>query len=100
MALGDALLEERLLRQSLDEAFEHHRAAARAAQRAVGDRDVVAREVELGQSGLGEDHLAGARDAHLMPIHLQEGLRFRRRAHAATLTAMAAPEPARAHVSR
>ena len=42
-----ALLEERLLLDAIDEALERHRATADADQRAVGDGDVVAHEVQL-----------------------------------------------------
>ena len=69
--LGRALLEERLLRDALHEPLEHHRPAADAAQRAVGDGEVVVHEVELGDAGLGEHDLVGVRDAHLAAVDLQ-----------------------------
>ena len=46
-------------------AHEHVRPAAGAAQRAVGDGEVVAHEIELGVAGLGEQHLARVRDRDL-----------------------------------
>ena len=54
-----ALLEERLLLGAVDEALERHRPAADAGQRAVGDREVVADEVELRVAGLREVDLVG-----------------------------------------
>ena len=47
-------------------ADEHVRPPAGAAQRAVGDGEVVADEIELGDAGLGEQHLARIRDRHFL----------------------------------
>ena len=60
--LGRPLLEERLARGAVDEPLERHRPAAGAAQRPVGDREVVLDEVELRVAGLREvDLAAGSR---------------------------------------
>src|SRR5690606_18162719 len=86
---GHALLEERLLVDALHEALEHHRASARAAQRALGDVEIVPHHVELGEPGLGEHHLVGTRHAHLVPVDLEDLCRRLRWAHAATLATAA-----------
>ena len=70
--LGRALLEERLLRDALHEALQHHRPPAGAAEGAVGHAQVVPHEVELGEPGLGEHDLVGVADAHLATIDLEE----------------------------
>ena len=48
-----------------------HRAAAHRAHERLGDRGVVADEVELRLAALGEQDLAGARDPHLAPGELE-----------------------------
>ena len=71
------LLEERLAGGAVDEALERHRPAAGAAQRALGDRQVVLDEVELGVARLREVDLARVRDRHLAPVD-REDLLLRR----------------------
>ncbi len=51
--LGGALLEDRLLGDALDEPFEDHRPVGDAAQRAVGHREVVVDQVQLGDVPVG-----------------------------------------------
>ena len=63
--LGGPLLEEEVAGGAIDEALERHRPAAYAAQRAVGDRQVVADEVELRVAGLREVDLVRVRDGHV-----------------------------------
>jgi hypothetical protein len=70
--LGSPLLEERLTRRTIDEALERHRAPARAAQRTVGDREVVLHEIELRVPRLREIDLARVRDRHLAPVDLED----------------------------
>ena len=53
-------------------AHEHVRAAAGAAQRALGHGQVVAHDLELGDAGLGEVDLVGVRDRHLPPAHVEQ----------------------------
>ena len=89
VVLGHTLLEERLLPEAIGEALQHHRPSACAAQRAVGDRDVVARQVELGQPHLREHDLVRMRDADLPIPRLHE--RLCPRTHAATVTAARLP---------
>ena len=62
------LLEERLPGGAVDEPLERHRPPAGAAQRPVGDRQVVLDEVELGVAGLREVDLARVRDRDLAPV--------------------------------
>ena len=71
--LRRALLEECLTLGAVDEALEGHRAVPDADERAVGDREVVADEVELGDAGIGEEELAGVADRDLVPVE-GEGL--------------------------
>ena len=52
-------------------AHQHVRPAAGAAQRAVGDGEVVARQIELGVPGLRKQHLARVRDRHLAPVYIE-----------------------------
>ena len=56
------LLEEGLVVDAVDEALERHRPAADAGQRAVGDGQEVAHEVELRVAGLREVDLVGVGD--------------------------------------
>ena len=72
VVLGRALLEERLLLGAVDEALERHRPPADADQRAVGDGEEVAHEVELGVPGLGEVELVGVADRDLTVADLQD----------------------------
>ena len=65
---GRALLIEEFAVDAVRVAHEHVRPAASAAQRAVGHRDVVAREVELRVFGLGEEDLARVRDRDLAAV--------------------------------
>ena len=67
-----ALLEERLLLGPVDEPLERHRAAADPGQRAVGDREEVPHQVELGVPGLGEVHLVGVADRDLAVADLED----------------------------
>ena len=85
MVLGDALLEERLLVEALREPLEHHRPAAGPAEGALGDREVIAHEVELGEARLGEDDAVRARDAHLVAVDVEDLGRRLRGAHGARL---------------
>ncbi len=92
--LGRALLEERLLRDALHEALQHHRPSGGAAQGAVGHAQVVAHEVELREPGLGEHHLVGVADPHLATVDLEELGVVLGGTHSFTLGASAAgPEP-------
>ena len=56
---GRALLVEELALGPVDVALQRHRAIAHAAQRAVGDGEVVADELELRDPGLGKYSLSG-----------------------------------------
>ena len=60
--LGRALLVEELAADAVGIAHEHIRPPAAAAQRAVGDAEVVVDEIELRVAALGEQHLARVRD--------------------------------------
>ncbi len=62
---GRALLEEELAVGAVGVAHQHVRPPARAAQRAVRDGEVIAREIELGVAGLRKQHLARVRDRDL-----------------------------------
>ena len=68
--LGRALLEEELAVDAVRIAHEHVRPAARAAQRAVGDREVVVHEIEFRVPGAREEHLLRVGDRHLAPADL------------------------------
>ena len=63
--LGRALLIEELAADAVRIAHEHVGPAAGAAQRALGHREVVAREIQLGVSRLRKEHLARIRDRDL-----------------------------------
>ena len=63
--LGRALLVEELAADAVRIAHQHVRPAAGAPQRAVGDGEVVAHEIELGVTRLGKQHLVGIRDRDL-----------------------------------
>ena len=66
-----ALLEEEVAGRAVREALERHRPAAGAAQRAVGDREVVADEVELGDGPAGrvrEEDLVRVGDRDLVAV--------------------------------
>ena len=60
-ALGHALLEERLALRAVGEALHEGRPPTRGAQERLGDRQVVAHEVELRLPALREEHLVRAR---------------------------------------
>ena len=60
--LGRSLLEEEVPGGAVHEPFHGHRPAAGAAQRPVGDGDVVANEIALGVAGLGEVDLVRVAD--------------------------------------
>ena len=79
--VGRALLEERLLRDAVDEALERHRPAADAGQRAVGDGEVVLDEVELGVAGVWEVDLLRVRDRDLATVDLEDLLGRRHDRH-------------------
>jgi hypothetical protein len=68
--LGCPLLEDRLLGDALDEAFEDHRALGDASQRAGRDGQVVLDQVELGDADIGEDDLVRMGDQHLLVADL------------------------------
>ena len=70
--LRRALLVEELAVDAVRVAHQHVGPAAGAAQRALGDREVVAHEVELGVLRLRKQHLAGVRDRDLAAADLQE----------------------------
>ena len=71
--VGRALLVERLALGAVDEALEHDRPIADAAERAVRDRQVVANQVQLGELRLlRKIGLAGMGDADLAPAHVQD----------------------------
>ena len=70
--LGRALLVEELAVDSVGVADEHVRAAARSAQGALGHRQVVADDLELGDAGLGKVDLARVRDRDLAAAHLED----------------------------
>jgi hypothetical protein len=67
--LGRALLVEELALGPVHVALELHRPPAGAAQRALGDRQVVLDEIALGVAGAREHHLVGMRDRHLAARH-------------------------------
>ena len=62
------LLEEELAVDAVRIADEHVRPAASAAQRAVGDREVVANEIQLGYAGARKQDLARIRYRNLPAI--------------------------------
>ena len=61
-----ALLKEEVAVGAVGVADEHVGPSAGAAQRAVGDGEVVVDEIELGDAGLGEQDLARIRDRHFL----------------------------------
>src|SRR5204862_6763728 len=63
--LRGALLIEELARDAVGIPHEHVRPAASPTQRAVRHREVVTRQIELGVSRLGEEHLLRIRDRDL-----------------------------------
>ena len=79
------LLIEELAADAVRIAHQHVRPAARALQRALGDREVVAREIELGVARLREQHLARIGDRHFASRDGEE-LLFGRARHALTIT--------------
>ena len=80
--LGRALLEEGLSGGAVDEPLQRHRPVTGAAQRPVGDRQVVVHEIELRVAGRREVDLPGVGDRHLVPVD-PEDLLLRR--HVATI---------------
>ena len=78
---GCSLLVEELARDPVRIAHQHVRSPARAAQRTVGDRQVVTREIELGVTELRKQHLVRVRDRDLVAINLEQ-LVFRALRHA------------------
>ncbi len=66
------LLEEEVALGAVDEPLQRHRSSGDAAQRSVGDGEVVADEVELGVAGRREEDLVGVRDRHLTPGDLED----------------------------
>ncbi len=67
-----ALLVEELLAETVRISHQHVRPAARAAQRALGNLEVVRHEIELRVTGLWEQHLAGICDRHLTPGNVED----------------------------
>ncbi len=67
--LRRALLVEELAVDAVGIAHQHVRPAAGAAQRAVGDGEVVAHEIELGVTGLGKENLAGIADRDFCAVY-------------------------------
>src|SRR6266496_766387 len=59
------LLEEEFAFRAVDEPFQRHRSSTDTAERAVGNAQVVANEVELGVSGAREEDLLRIADRHL-----------------------------------
>jgi hypothetical protein len=68
------LLEERLLRDPIDEALQGHRPAAGSAQGTVGHRQVVVDQVHLGVSRVGEVDLVRVRDRDVAVADLEDFL--------------------------
>jgi hypothetical protein len=69
--LRRSLLKDRFLGDALDEAFQDHRPTMDAAQRAVGDREVVIDQIELRDAQIVEHHLVRMCDGQLATVHLQ-----------------------------
>ena len=69
--LRGALLEDGLLGDALDEALENHRPPGDTAQGAVGDGQVVADQVQLGDTRIRKDDLVRMADGHVPTVHLQ-----------------------------
>ena len=78
------LLKEEFAADPVGIAHQHVRTAARSLQGALGDRDVVASEIELGIARLREEHLARIGDRHFASRDGQE-LLFGRARHALTI---------------
>ena len=91
--VGRPLLEERLLVDPVDEPLERHRPSPNAGQRAVGDGEEVAHDVELRVARHGEVDLVGVRDRDLPPADLEDLLARR---HAPILAATGKRRRARA----
>src|SRR4051812_5775208 len=70
--LRRALLVEELAIDSVRVAHQHVRPATRAPQRALGHRDVVAHEVELGVLRLWEKDFGGIRNGDLAAVDLED----------------------------
>jgi hypothetical protein len=66
------LLVEELAVDPVRVTDEDIRPAARPPQRALRDGNVIPDDVELGDTGLGEVHLAGVRDRDLAPRDLED----------------------------
>ena len=64
--LGCALLKEEVAVSAVGVADEHVGPPAGAAERTIGDCEVVVDEIELGDAGFGEQHLARIRDRHFL----------------------------------
>ncbi len=76
--LGRPLLEERLLLRAIHVALEDDRPRRDPAQRSLGHRGVVLREIELGVAGPREEHLLRVGDHHLAARDFEDRLlRFR-----------------------
>ena len=69
------LLEERLALGAVHEALERHGPVEDAAQRAIGDGEVVLDQLQLRDAGLGEIELGGVADLHLVAVEIED-LRF------------------------
>ena len=74
-----ALLIEKLTAGAVRIADEDVRTPARALERARRNREVIAREIELGMAALREQYLGGIRDRDLAAGNLQQFLFLRRR---------------------
>ena len=83
--VGRALLVEELAVDAVGVAHEHVRPAARAAQRALGHREVVLHDLELGDPRLGEVDLARVRDRDLAARDLEGGALALRSRHAPSI---------------
>ena len=69
---GRALLEEEFPLGAVDVAFERHRPAAGPPQRALGDGEVVADQIDLGDAALWKEDLLRIRDRDLAAFDLQQ----------------------------
>ena len=69
---GRALLVEELAVDAVRIAHEHVGPVAGRAQRALGHRQVVARQIELGITRLREQHFPRVRDGDLPPVNRQD----------------------------
>ena len=59
-------------RRAVGEALHEHRTAAHGAQQRLADAQVVLDEITLGLAALGEEHLAGAGEADLAAVELED----------------------------